>query len=188
MHLRNVSGATGPKSSGTSCFARRSCKRMSCHGHAHDRGESPRTTASPRRVRACMLASRDICLRLSRHVAFALQRHWRHVVTASQMRLHRVTPLHGDARCSSDRRSGRNGNCSPTRVASSARWRRRAVAVSTNSLLEDRAPSPAPDAWLRTHQNVRSHGFFTNSSAHGRHRQQNKLGKRCKQFKQFAEA
>ena len=37
------------------------------------------------------------------------------------------------------RRSGRNGNCGPTRVASSTRRRQRAVAVSTNSLLEDRA-------------------------------------------------
>ena len=37
------------------------------------------------------------------------------------------------------RRSGRNGNCSPTRVTSSTRCCRRAVAVSTNSLLQDRA-------------------------------------------------
>ena len=37
------------------------------------------------------------------------------------------------------RRSERNGNCSPTRVASSTRCCHRAVAVSTSSLLEDRA-------------------------------------------------
>ena len=36
------------------------------------------------------------------------------------------------------RRSWRNGNCSPTRVASATRCCRRAVAESTNSLLEDR--------------------------------------------------
>ena len=41
--------------------------------------------------------------------------------------------LHGGARCSSA--SSFWAKC----VASSARWRRRAVAVSTNSLLEDRA-------------------------------------------------
>ena len=36
------------------------------------------------------------------------------------------------------RRSERNGNCSPSRAASSTRCCRRAVAVSTNSQLEDR--------------------------------------------------
>ena len=36
------------------------CKRVSCHGHTHDRRGSPRTTASPRRVCASMLASRDL--------------------------------------------------------------------------------------------------------------------------------
>ena len=36
-------------------------------------------------------------------------------------------------------RSEQNGNCSPTRVASSTRCCRRAVAVSITSLLEDRA-------------------------------------------------
>ena len=61
------------------------------------------------------------------------------------------------------RRSWRNENCSPTRVASSTRCCRRAVAVSTNSLLA--RTSPAPDAWLRAHQNVGSHDFCR--CAHG---------------------
>ena len=74
--------------------------------------------------------------------------------------------LHGGARCSSA--SSFWAKC----VASSARWRRRAVAVSTNSLLEGPRTSPAHDAGLRTHQNVRSRGFFNDSSAHDQHRQQ----------------
>ena len=36
------------------------CKRVTCHGHALDRRGIPRTTASPRRVRACTLASWDL--------------------------------------------------------------------------------------------------------------------------------
>ena len=36
------------------------CKRATCHGHALDKRGSPGTTASPRRVCACMLASRDL--------------------------------------------------------------------------------------------------------------------------------
>ena len=40
-HLRNVTGATGSKSSGTNCFAQRSCKRMFCDRHAIDRRGSP---------------------------------------------------------------------------------------------------------------------------------------------------
>ena len=64
------------------------------------------------------------------------------------------------------RRSERNGNCSPTRVASSSRWRRRAVAVHQFAARGSRT-SPAPDAWLRAHKNVGSGGFFTDSCAHG---------------------
>ena len=86
-------------------------------------------------ARVCSL--RGICLRLSRRVAFALQWHWRHVVRQWQQwhfrlspmrhiesdirwqrplhdgRLHRVTPLHGNAGAPRPRRSWRNGNCSP---------------------------------------------------------------------------
>ena len=47
--------APAPAASPGECW-----KRMSCHGHAHDRRGSPRTTPSPRRVRVCMLASRDL--------------------------------------------------------------------------------------------------------------------------------
>ena len=36
------------------------CERVTCHGHALDRRGSPRTTASPRRVRARVVASRDL--------------------------------------------------------------------------------------------------------------------------------
>ena len=36
------------------------CKRATCHGHALDRRGSPGTSASPRRVCACMLAPRDL--------------------------------------------------------------------------------------------------------------------------------
>ena len=82
------------------------CKRMSCHGHGHDKRISP------------------ICLRLNGHDAFALQWYCRHIVRRTQQRhsrlppmryvecviwwqrpvhdghLQRVTPLQGDARCS----------------------------------------------------------------------------------------
>ena len=61
------------------------CKRATCHGHALDRRESPGTTASPRRTCACS-SLRGICLRLSRRVAFVLQRHWRHVIRRWQQR------------------------------------------------------------------------------------------------------
>ena len=73
-------------------------------------------------------------------------------------RLHRVTPLHGDAGCSSASPFWRNGNCSPTRAASSTRCCRRAMAVSTNSLLEDRA---RVQHMVRcAQQDVRSRAFF----------------------------
>ena len=58
------------------------------------------------------------------------------------------------------RRSERNENCSPTRAASSTRCCRRAVAVSTTSLIEDRTRAQQHDARLRAHQDVRSRGFF----------------------------
>ena len=73
------------------------------------------------------------------------------------------------------RGSGRNGNCSPTRVASSTRWRRRAVAVSTNSLPKDRARSPAHDAWLRAHQDAIGRGFFRCAHDQGVQGNRNKL-------------
>ena len=72
--------------------------------------------------------------------------------------VHRVTPLHGDD-CSE-----RNGNCSPTRAASSSRWRRRAVAVWTNSL-----EARARVQHMRTHQNGICSSF---STVHDHHRQQ----------------
>ena len=62
----------------------------------------------------------------------------------------RVTPLHGNAGCSSA--SPLLAKCelqSHTRGVFHSLCCRRAVAVSTNSLLEDRARATAPDAWLR---------------------------------------
>ena len=56
-----------------------------------------------------------------------------------------------------------NGNCCPARMASSTRWRRRAVAVSTNSLLEDRAR--AQHLMRRAHEDVGSRFFTANSWA-----------------------
>ena len=141
---------------------------------------------------------RGICLRLSRHVAFALQRHWRHAVRRSQQRrsrlppmrhigsdiwwqrpvhgrLHRDTPLHGDARCSS----------------ASSFWAKYELQSHTRGVLHSLAPaccgcvdqfaarrsrtSPAPDACLRAHQDVRSRDLF--SCAHDQRVQekQNKL-------------
>ena len=103
-----------------------------------------------------------ICLRLNGHDAFALQWHWRHIVRRTQQRhsrlppmrhvesdiwwqrpvhdghLHRVTPLHGDARCSSASPFQAKMNCSPTRAASAMRG----GCVDSH------------DAQLRTHQNV----------------------------------
>ena len=121
---------------------------------------------------------RGICLQLSRRVAFALQRHWRHVVRRWQQRhsrlppirriesdilwqkpvhdgrLHRVTPLHGDAGCSS----------------ASSFWATWELQSHTHGVLHSLAPSccgcvdqfaarrsrtsPAPDARLRAHENV----------------------------------
>ena len=51
-HLRN---APVPDASPCEC-----CKRATCRGHALDRRGSPGTTASPRRVCACMFASRGL--------------------------------------------------------------------------------------------------------------------------------
>ena len=139
---------------------------------------------------------RSISLRLRRRVAFALQRHWRHVVRQWQQRhsrwppmrriesdirwqrpvhdgrLHRVTPLHGDAGCSS----------------ASPFWVKWELQSHTRGVLHSLLPSccgcvhqfaargsrtsPAPDAWLRAHKNAGSGGFFTDSCAHDHHRQQ----------------
>ena len=84
------------------------------------------------------------------------------------------------------RRSERNGNCSPTRAASSTRCCRRAVAVSTNSLLEDRvrvqhlmrgcAPTRMLEAAASSLTAV--HMIITDNK---------QLGNRCKQFEQSAE-
>ena len=84
------------------------------------------------------------------------------------------------------RRSERNGNCSPTRAGSSTRWCRRAVAVSTNSLLEDRvraqhlmrgcAPTRMSEAAASSL--TAAHMIITDNK---------QLGKRCKQFEQIAE-
>ena len=127
---------------------------------------------------------RGICLRLGRRVAFALQRHWRHVVHRWQQwhsrlppmrriesdirwqrpvhdgRLHRVTPLHGDAGCSS----------------ASSFWAKWELQSHTRGVFHSLLPSccgrvdqfaargsrtsTAPDAWLRAHQNVGSHDFW----------------------------
>ena len=57
---------------------------------------------------------------------------------------------------------GEMGTAVP-RVVSSTRWRWRAVAVSTNSLLA--CTIPAPDAWLRAHQDVGIRDFCR--CAHG---------------------
>ena len=139
---------------------------------------------------------RGICLRLNRRDAFALQRHWRPVIRRWQQRhsrlplmwrvesdiwwqrpvhdgpLHHVTALHGDAGCSS---------ASPFW----AKWELQSHTRGVfHSLLPSRCgcvdqfaargsrTSPAPDAWLRAHQNVGSGGFFTDSCAHDHHRQQ----------------
>ena len=85
------------------------------------------------------------------------------------------------------RRSERNVNCSPTRVASSTRCCRRAVAVLTHSLLEDRvraqhlmhgcAPTRMSEAAASSLTAV--HMIITDNK---------QLGKRCKQFEQIAEA
>ena len=117
--------------------------------------------------------------------AFALQRHWRHVVRRWQQwhsrlppmrriesdiwwqrpvydgRLHRVTPLHGDA--------------------GSLFWAKWELQSHTRGVFHSLLPSccgcvhqfaargprtsPAPDAWLRAHQNFGSHDFCR--CAHG---------------------
>ena len=84
------------------------------------------------------------------------------------------------------RRSERNGNCSPTRVASSTRCCRRAVAVSTSSLLEDRARAQhlmrgcEPTRMLEAAASSLTavHMIITDNK---------QLGNRCKQFEQSAE-
>ena len=53
-------GCHGPKTSAPNASPSECCKRVSSLGHALDRRGSPGTTASPRRVCACMLASRDL--------------------------------------------------------------------------------------------------------------------------------
>ena len=140
---------------------RECCKRVSCDEHALDRRGSPRTTASPRRV-GWMLASRDLssAQQIRRVCASAALAPCSPSVGTMVLQVatntaHRVTsggrgPCMMAAFTASRHfmatlgapwplRARRNGNCNPTRVASSTRWRWRAVALSTNSLLEDRA-------------------------------------------------
>ena len=132
-----------------------------------------------------MLASWDLSSAQRRHVAFALQAAFAPCESASGNSGIPGCHPYGASRVTSGgkspcmmvaftasrhfmatlgaprpRRSGRNGNCSPTRVASSTRCCRRAVAVSTNSLLEDSRTSPAPNAWLCAHEDGASRGFF----------------------------
>ena len=185
-----VSGATGPKSSSSSCFARR---RVSCHGHAHDWRESPRTTASPRRARECMLASWDLssAQQTCRVCASAAMAPCSPPVATTAFQVATNTERREDIWWQRPTHDGRLHRVTSWRRSVLlgpsfwAKWERHS---HTRGVLHSPAPaccgcvdqfaargsrtSPAPDAWLRTHQNVRSRGFFTDSSAHDQDRQQ----------------
>ena len=144
---------------------------------------------------AYVCSLRGICLRLSRHLAFALQRHWRQEVCRSHQRHSRLPPtrhVESDIWAASrhfmatlgapqPRRSERNtrGNLLSLAPASSA--------VSTNSLLEDRiraqhmmrgcAPTRMSEA--ATTSLATAHMLITNNK---------QLGERCKEFQQIAKA
>ena len=190
MHLRNVSGATGPKSSGTSCFARRSCKLCL----AMDKRRIGVKVHEPQLrlvgyAHVCSL--RGICHRLSRHVAFALQRQWLHVVRRSPQRHSRLPPIRNVEsdiwwqRPTHDGRLHRVTSWRRSVLLGPSFWAKWELQSHTRGVLLSLAPaccgcvdqfaargsrtSPAPDAWLRTHQNVRSRGFFTDSSTHDQH-------------------
>ena len=120
------------------------CKRVSCHGHVLDKCGSPGTTASPRRARVCMLASQDLSpaqqtCRVCASAALApcsppvAKVGFQVATNAARRECHPVAearagwpplPRHATG-APRPRRSWRNGNCSPTRVASSTRCCRR---------------------------------------------------------------
>ena len=66
------------------------CRRVSCHGHAHLQAWQSTNHSLASIGYACVCSLRGICLRLSRHLAFALQRHWRQEVRRSQPRHSRL--------------------------------------------------------------------------------------------------
>ena len=153
------------------------CKRVTCHGHALDRRGCPRTTASPRRVRACMLASWDLSAQQTCRVCGNSGIPGCHQYGASRVTSGGRGPCMTAAFTASrhfmatlgaprPRRSWRHGNCSPTRVASSTRCCRRAVGCVDQCAARGSRTSSAPGAWLRAHQNVGSHDF-TDRCAHG---------------------
>ena len=170
------------------------CRRVSCHGHAHHKRGSPRTTTSPRRVRVCMLASRDLssAQQTSRVCASA----------ALAPRIRRSQPRHSrlpstrhvesDIWAASRHFMATLGAPPPRRSERNTRGillslARRAVATSTNSLLEDRiraqhmmrgcAPTRMSEA--ATTSLATAHMLITNNK---------QLGERCKEFQQIAKA
>ena len=84
------------------------------------------------------------------------------------------------------RRSARNGNCSPTRAASSTRCCRRAVAVSTNSLLEDRAR--VQRVMRGCAPTTMSEAGSSLTAAHTIDSGDTQLGERCERLEQISEA
>ena len=161
--------ARAPDASTSDC-----CERVTCHGHALDWRGSPRTTASPRRVCACVLASRDLssakqtchvcasaALRLPPMRRIESDIRWQRPVQDG--RLHSITPLHGDAGCSAAspfraKRELQSHTCSVFHSPACCGCVDQFAARGSRS-------SPAPDACLRAHQNVGSHDFCR--CAHG---------------------